>query len=86
MLLLLCGVCLIAFQSCFVGYGFEKQQWMDKENHTEVIWRKALVGDGSYPKKVMSIVEDQHLSSKRNIVNLAASGIPLGFFSNSKAL
>jgi hypothetical protein len=53
---------------------------MDEEKHAEVIWRKAMVGDGSYPRKVKSIVEDQHLSSKWNIINLAASGIPLGFF------
>jgi len=49
-----------------VGYYFEKQRWKDKEKHAEVMWRKALAGDGLYPRKVKSIVEDQHLRSKWN--------------------
>jgi hypothetical protein len=50
-----------------VGYYFEKQRWKDKEEkHAEVIWRKALAGDGLYPRKVKYIVEDQHLRSKWN--------------------
>jgi hypothetical protein len=36
----------------------------DKEKHAEVIWRKALGGDGSYPRRVKSIVEDMALEQQ----------------------
>ncbi len=50
------GVAVICLFDCFPklfhGEYFENQRWMDKEKHAEVIWRKALVGDGLYPRKV----------------------------------